>query len=162
MTSSREKFHADLAAGEKGERHVAHFLKKQLRASSVSIKGKGKHFDFTLVYPNKTESVEVKTDFMAQKTGNLYMEFACNDKDSGLAITTADYWAVLVPHKQCIFLFCPKTMLSWLKTAQKKIIKGGDRKAVWGFVVSIEDVEAETFVKKFDTRTRLTGAKIVV
>ena len=37
--------------------------------------------------------VEVKHDSMASSTGNLAVEFECNGKPSGIAITEAGWWA---------------------------------------------------------------------
>jgi len=36
--------------------------------------------------------VEVKTDRMTHKTGNVFIEYACRHKPSGIATTTANYW----------------------------------------------------------------------
>lgn len=37
--------------------------------------------------------VEVKSDRQCWRTGNLFVEFRCGGKPSGLAVTLADYWA---------------------------------------------------------------------
>ena len=36
--------------------------------------------------------IEVKTDFIAHKTGNLFVEIYSRGKKSGLSTTTANYW----------------------------------------------------------------------
>jgi hypothetical protein len=38
--------------------------------------------------------VEVKSDFLSCKTGNLAIEFECNGKPSGITASTADYWLI--------------------------------------------------------------------
>jgi hypothetical protein len=110
MSPSHSKFRADLAAGEKGERHVANTLKKFYGAQKVSRLGACKGFDFRLIFPDREEVYEVKTDFKAKDTGNLFFEYKCNGKDSGLTSTEADKWAILLPHLQVILVFCPKRM----------------------------------------------------
>ena len=42
------------------------------------------------------KKIEVKTDFQASRTGNLYIEFECWGKQSGLATTKADFWVFLI------------------------------------------------------------------
>ena len=42
------------------------------------------------IFENK--KVEVKTDFKAKTTGNLFIEFKSRGKDSGISTTQADYW----------------------------------------------------------------------
>ena len=42
------------------------------------------------------KKIEVKTDFIASRTGNLYVEFECWGKRTGLATTKADFWVFLI------------------------------------------------------------------
>ncbi len=156
MTPSSEKFSIDLKSGQKGERHVANVLKKAFEAERVSTVGAGKGFDFRLIYNNGTiELVEVKTDFMASKTGNLFFEYSCNGKDSGLKSTEAQKWAILIPHLQEILVTCPKKLFGYLLASTHKELKGGDRKAVKGYIVPIDAVKKLGFVKTIPTNTRI-------
>lgn len=41
----------------------------------------------------KIEKVELKTDYKWQETGNIFVEYSCNGKPSGIAATQADYWS---------------------------------------------------------------------
>lgn len=158
------KFHADLALGEKGERHVAGRLKEFYQAKSVSTIGKGKEYDFRLIYSDNSSSlIEVKTDLRSAKTGNLFFEFQCNGKNSGLAATTSDKWAVLVPHLQIILVFCPKIMLEYLQSSpDAKEIIGGDRRAVRGYIIKTETIRKLPRVETVATKTRLTWKKKAV
>lgn len=158
---SRQKFLADLANGEKGERHVATTLKKHYGAASVSRIGACKGFDFRLIYADEEhELFEVKTDFRAATTGNLFFEYECSGKPSGLTSTQADRWAILIPHLQSILVFRPTIMLRNLKKnkAAREIV-GGDRRAVRGYVIAIKEIEKLTCVEKIPTNTRLTDGK---
>ncbi len=40
----------------------------------------------------KGKKVEVKTDRMTHKTGNVFIEYESRGKPSGIATTDADYW----------------------------------------------------------------------
>lgn len=49
----------------------------------------------------KEKKIEVKTDFIAHKTGNIAVEYMCRGKPSGIATTQADYYAFIIPHASC-------------------------------------------------------------
>lgn len=77
---------------------------------------KEKNFDIDLRYGNNGEElvlsllnggqkIEVKTDRMSHKTGNIAVEFRCRGKLSGIATSEADYWAfVLNDGKLTLFI----------------------------------------------------------
>lgn len=44
-----------------------------------------------------SKRIEVKTDFIAHRTGNLAIEYECRGKPSGIAVTEADYYAYIIP-----------------------------------------------------------------
>ncbi len=156
MSESKRKFQADLALGEKGERHVATKLKKHYKANSISKTGAGKGYDFRLMFDNCAHLIEVKTDLKAKTTGNLFFEYQCNDKPSGLTSTQADKWAILLPHLQLILCFEPKEMLCFLQaSSQAREVIGGDRRAVRGYVISIENVKKLKGIEQISTNTRI-------
>lgn len=105
MDYSRD-FKADLTIGQEGEKFVAGFF-------STGTK------------------VEVKTDYMAYKTGNIAIEYMSRGRKSGLSTTDADYWAFVLEgeYKKEIVLFIEITRLK--KLANKyyklgKVVSGGD------------------------------------
>lgn len=146
--SSREKFFQDLETGKAGELVVARTLKKFFGAKSFTRQGADKTYDFILTFPDGTkEKFEVKTDLRAAKTGNLFFEYSCSDKPSGLASTKSERWGILVPHLKIIMVFCPAKMLMYLEGSSHRNLRGGDRRAVCGYVVPIIDLYEKTFVK---------------
>ena len=40
--------------------------------------------------------IEVKTDFKVSDTGNVAIEYECRGKPSGISITQADWWAIVL------------------------------------------------------------------
>jgi hypothetical protein len=77
---------------------------------------------------NGANKVEVKTDTMAQRTGNIAVEFRCNGKPSGISTTEADYWAFVVLGGRVIY-FIEVNRLKQLAREEYKIsgsVKGGD------------------------------------
>lgn len=81
IVGHKEKnFDIDLRYGHTGEEHVLALL-------------------------NGGKKVEVKTDRMAHKTGNIAIEFRCRGRLSGIATSEADYWAlVLCEEKITLFI----------------------------------------------------------
>lgn len=76
--------------GDAGELRVALLLKSI--GGQVSRAGnRPEPFDL-----HCTMNVEVKTDRLAKKTGNVAVEVAHHNKPSGLATSTADVWAFVI------------------------------------------------------------------
>ena len=74
----RSDFDLDLSTGEQGEVLVHDML--------------------------QLSTIEVKTDFMADKTGNIAVEFESWGKPSGIAVTQARHWVFVIPNKIAIFV----------------------------------------------------------
>lgn len=83
-------FNADLQLGKKYEDIAISMLVDE----TVIDKPEGlcKEYDFKT---NKS-IYEVKCDRLSYKTGNLFIEFQCSNKPSGIMSTTADYWYYFV------------------------------------------------------------------
>jgi hypothetical protein len=92
--------------------------------------------------------VEVKADYMSERTGNLYFEVYNNyrQEQSGLAATRADRYAHFIPHLGSILVYDPKGMLFWLDMAllqnrhDVKRIRGGDYGNSTGYIVPIGEI----------------------
>jgi hypothetical protein len=98
--------------------------------------------DWVLDLFNGKQLIEVKTDRLAHKTGNIFIEYECRNKPSGLSTTTANYWiyrideidsAIIVPvdrlKKVCRLLFVEKRYL----------INGGDENKSKGFLIPLKE-----------------------
>lgn len=48
----------------------------------------------------RSKRIEVKTDFIAHKTGNIAIEYESRGKPSGVATTEADYYVYIIPHAE--------------------------------------------------------------
>lgn len=57
--------------------------------------GQLKEHEIAQIFSNK--KIEVKTDFMAQETGNIALEYESRGKPSGISITEADFYAYCLP-----------------------------------------------------------------
>ena len=49
-------------------------------------------------------TIEVKRDFRASQTGNVFVEFFCRGKPSGLATTQATHWAFVLDDETVVLL----------------------------------------------------------
>ncbi len=63
-------FKYDLKIGQLGEKHLANIL--------------------------ENKKIEVKTDFQAMKTGNIFVEYSSRGFKSGIATTQADYYCFII------------------------------------------------------------------
>lgn len=89
---------------------------------------------------------EVKTDFLAGSTGNLFIEFECNNKPSGYNHTEAEFflYVVVKPNKtkfggiDKVFKI-PTLDLAGLCIG-KKSVWGGDRGLVRGYLLPMREV----------------------
>ena len=57
--------------------------------------GQLKEQEIAQIFNNK--KIEVKTDFLAQETGNIALEYESRGKPSGISVTEADYYAYCLP-----------------------------------------------------------------
>lgn len=103
---------------------------------------KEKNFDIDLRYGNIGEElvlsllnggqkIEVKTDRMAHKTGNIAIEFQCRGRLSGIATSEADYWAFVLNDNKFILFIKTDILRAIARLYYEKgfIKKGGDDKA---------------------------------
>ena len=127
---------------------------------------KEKNFDIDLQYGNNGEQlvlsllnggkkIEVKTDRMAHKTGNIAIEFRCRGKLSGIATSEADYWALVLADGS-LTLFIKTEILKAIARAYyvKGFIKqGGDGFASEMIIIPIKILIDEIIKCNFRERS---------
>ena len=52
----------------------------------------------------QSKTIEVKRDFMASRTGRVFVEFFCRNKPSGIATTQAKFWAFILDDETVVLL----------------------------------------------------------
>ncbi len=77
-------FYKDLERGQGGERYI----QKQLTYLGDLKQSNSKGYDLF----NDTYKIEVKTDFMSKKSGNLAIEYIYKDDFSGIMTTESNLW----------------------------------------------------------------------
>jgi hypothetical protein len=96
------------------------------------------------------DKIEVKTDYVWQHTGNIYVEYECfyiragQDKPSGLSVSKSDYYAFVLPwsNREPIIKIIPTELL-------KKVVKekGKERECLntknpsKGYIIKLKDIE---------------------
>ena len=117
-------------------------------------KGFNPHFDLCLEFGEKYENefqkiveskqLEIKTDKICQRTGNIFVEFDSRGQDSGLATTTAVYWVYCLwseVRKEQTYVFIPTRRLKKLiKQGNYKEMRGGDNWTSKGYLIPKEDL----------------------
>jgi O-acetylhomoserine/O-acetylserine sulfhydrylase-like pyridoxal-dependent enzyme len=102
----------DLKLGQKGENLLAHIL---------LLKG---------------DTIEVKTDFQAQETGNVFVEYKSRDALSGISTSTATFWAFVISNEQIVIIESKK-LKKICKIKGLKRVKGGDENTSEGILVPV-------------------------
>ena len=119
-------FNSDLAFGQHWE-NVAITL---FPHDSFKIpKGKFKPYDIEFIKDGEPTYVEVKSDRLAHKTGNLAIEYECNDESSGITATKADYWIYFVIEPNNLYTtykFPIEELTKFTEDEQYRRISGGD------------------------------------
>jgi len=114
-------FDKDLIDGLDAENSVKSLLKKKYKVSDDDIvSSTTKEFDIKIKSLNLT--FEVKNDLMAEKTGNIAIEFESRGKPSGVSTTKADYWVYKFSN---MFYIIERTVLV-NKGNYSRIVNGGD------------------------------------
>lgn len=86
-------FDKDLKMGEDAQREAIDFIKKEFEGIVILEEHSTiKEFDIKGKYKDKEITFEVKWDIMAEKTGNVAIEYESRGKMSGISVTQADYW----------------------------------------------------------------------
>jgi hypothetical protein len=104
--------------------------------------------------------VEVKTDSLAIKTGNFYVEtwqrniYNMEWRMSGINITTADYWAFVVEQTGAMFLVSTESLKKLLDT-NRDVYREGEQRIVTtqtngsrGRLVPVLDIASQMLGKK--------------
>ena len=120
---------------------------KELRKSDFSIN----KFEKDLSYGKKHEKMvmkslekyELKTDRMAHKTGNVYVEFQSRGKDSGIRTSKSNTWIFKIVSAKDTHLFSvhiPLSRLRRLVSKDYRVVPGGDNLTSKGYLVPIKDL----------------------
>lgn len=126
-------FKTDLLTGEIGENAIAETLANHFKWQYMSHSEKGsKEYDLlfhkvdwqNLIIQDIT--VECKTDEYTKDTGNMFIEFECGGKPSGITATKADIWANYFLINGEVWTIRRIDLIHLLNTNNFPRVKGGD------------------------------------
>lgn len=86
------------------------------------------------------KKVEVKTDRIAHKTGNVFIEYESRGKPSGISTTDANYWVYRIEESNSAIILDVITLKNKLRLFHREgryIMNGGDNDTSKGFLVPI-------------------------
>jgi len=112
---------SDLIFGEKMEQE---YLKHTNYKTYNKVNGNFKYYDFELTdNDDKKRLIEIKADRQTRNTNNIFIEFECNNKLSGISTSTADLWVYFENHptKDSLLRYQELTEGKTLNYFQKKI-----------------------------------------
>ncbi len=138
------KFEEDIIRGKTGEKLVHYALTHNDKIKAVWDVSDDKRYqerdvDF-LVYTltNQVYGVEVKTDFKAHETGNIYFESESNGNPGCLERTTADYIYYYVFHSKKLYAITTNKLKKLVNSGRYVTVKGGDNSK--GYLINIDDL----------------------
>lgn len=134
----QNKFNEQLSQGQKYERLCLEYLEYD---AVEHMSGYFKEYDLVIKKEGKGTKIEVKSDRQASRTGNLAIEYECNNKPSGITSTEADFWIYFIVHPdrdEC-YIIPTEKLREIVKTCPK--VRGGDGMRSKMFLVNKERVK---------------------
>ena len=121
---------------------------KKFKESDYSITQFSKDFKYgkkheKLVMKSR-EDYELKTDRLAHKTGNAFVEFESRKKESGIVTSKSSIWIFKIVDKSDKHLFSIEIPLDRLRkkvyNSTYRIVRGGDSLTSKGYLVPLQDL----------------------
>lgn len=113
-------FKKDFIAGTQAEELVKNFLIAQgykYKSTNNTIE-----YDLLMSLNDKDFKFEIKSDFMAESTGNIAIEEECRGKESGIQVWNCDYVVYLIPQKSVIGFIKLDTLRTLVSELKRKRI----------------------------------------
>ena len=121
-----KNFINDLSFGKKYESILASYLQPfYTNINKIEVKFK----EYDLICDNEIK-YEVKSDRLSYKTGNVAIEYMCNNKESGITSTQSDYYGYFIiksPDDYDLYIIPTEYIKNIIKDKKyKRTVKGGD------------------------------------
>ena len=121
-------FRDDLPIAQETEKEVAKIL--QDKGAEIIEFNNDNRYDIKIRWKGQEKTIEVKEDFTCQRTGNVGLEFSCRGKDSGIAVSKADFYVYKIhePGNNVHFYMMKTSDLKKLIDSKfyHRIVNGGD------------------------------------
>ena len=121
-------FKDDVKDGEKGETIIADFL--ITKGYKLISDNKDNKFDLRMLEPDGRETtIEIKTDVLCtpeRDTGNMFIEKHSRGKDSGIAVSQAEWFVMYYPYLNESYFIKTETLRNLVKDTYFYVATGGD------------------------------------
>jgi hypothetical protein len=84
--------------------------------------------------------IEVKTDLLTLKTGNVFIEYSSRNKPSGIATTQSDYYAIVIGETIILKTTTELKSIARKYLNTKRDVLGGDNNTSKGVLVPVADL----------------------
>jgi hypothetical protein len=154
------EFQEDLIVGENGEDIIIRELEKM--GATFIDDNKTYEYDIKMLTPNGVRTYEVKTDvycYPFDDSYNMFVEFECSGRPSGIAKTKADYFVTTFYHLKETWYIETNKLKEIIKESKPPIhTTGGDNGTVKGYLLPRYQHIDEFIVKKLKKmpETKLT------
>jgi hypothetical protein len=129
-------FNKDIIEGEQGESFVTEWLCSQTNGKRLSNNKTNSH-DVIIEFPERQNSIwsgivslEIKTDVLvspSRDTGNMFIEYECRGKPSGISVTQADLFITYFKHLQEVWVIQTANLKELLTTYNfRSVTNAGD------------------------------------
>ena len=138
-------FETDLQFGKDAEEQILRKVKKKY---PLAFMIEGMHKAYDIFVPEMNMGIEIKCDRQAEKTNNIFIEIECNDCQSGLLTTTAEWFVYQTTDR--IFWVKTNSVKNYLISEAKYLsvfnsTPRGETSAVRGYLVPIQDFKLLAF-----------------
>lgn len=153
----RKSFHRDLAFGQAGEELVIESFSRN--GWKVEHRERTARYDFEMTHERDGDFllVEVKTEPSALRWGNVFLEYECRGKPSGILASDSDVYVFIIGDR---LLSCWRRELLELRGNGYKVKRGGDydarlgQKVSLGHIIPVSDIEPLTSARDYIRRGR--------
>lgn len=123
-------FKKDLKVAQSTEFEVGELIQDTYDNMQVLDFNNDGRYDIRVRIDDEIITIEVKEDFMCEKTGNVSLEFESRGKPSGISVSEADYYVYKIHRLGKLFYVFIRTR--YLKEAisnheYHRVVNGGDR-----------------------------------
>lgn len=163
-------FRKDIKDGEKGEKIITNYLESY--GFKLLSDNKNNKYDLLMLtdkkvettievktdvycFPTKTEIIEgVSTKISGRDTGNMFIEFECRKKPSGIAVTEARWFVYYYPHLNEAWFISVSELKKLIKENNFRTTEfSGDKgSGTKGYLIRRKDFTGDFKVRKIDTQ----------
>jgi len=141
-----QDFDTSLRAGAVGEHTIWNILQDRPSIRQVIDVRKDKRYqeedvDFLIEnYSRQFFKLEIKTDFQADRTGNIAYELTTSGNIGCFAKTQADVVAYFLPNAHRVYLINMNMMKSFIKASSFEVVRMGDNAT--GYLLPIRELKS--------------------